>query len=250
MNLEALPWSRIHDVLLEVGSARTRSDFAHRVFDGVQRLIPYDVAAGFFDTATAEFLAGKGLSDSTNRMYNGYFRRKVPWMNPLGLARVWLTWRVDWREYGDSEYVVDFARPNGLRFGMGDPRDTMYLGLHRSKWVSQFSDRERDILSVIHLHLINMYRLYDHLAKAQSRIRPSPQEISERFPRLSRRESEVFALLVDGLTAPEIGMSLFISERTVESHLQSIYAKLDVHARRQAIDKVIPQPSSGKRNTA
>lgn len=75
----------------------------------------------------------------------------------------------------------------------------------------------------------------------ESRIRPSQEEISEGFSKLSRRESEVLALLLNGLTASEIGISLFISARTVESHLQHVYAKLDVHTKRQAIDKVVQQ---------
>ncbi|HVP17977.1 MAG TPA: helix-turn-helix transcriptional regulator, partial [Spirochaetia bacterium] len=219
------------------------------VFDSVQRLIPYDVAAGFFDWRSLEILSGKGLPDSANKAYNVHYCRDQPWMTPTELARVYISGgRVDWREYHDSEYVVDFARPNGLRFALAYPipQGTTFFTLHRSKWVSQFSDRERDILEVVHPHLVDFYRLHDCLAKAESRARPSPDQISTRLPRLSRRESEVFALLLDGLTAPEIGMSLFISERTVESHLQSIYAKLDVHERRQAIAKIIPQPSLGK----
>lgn len=45
---------------------------------------------------------------------------------------------------------------------------------------------------------------------------------------LSRREREVALLASRGATASDIAEHLFISERTVESHLASIYAKLEV----------------------
>lgn len=51
---------------------------------------------------------------------------------------------------------------------------------------------------------------------------------------LSRREQEIAALAVSGLTARDIGERLFLSARTVENHLQRVYTKLGV-ANRQAL---------------
>ena len=48
---------------------------------------------------------------------------------------------------------------------------------------------------------------------------------------LSTRERQVARLAVDGLTAREIGEQLFISPRTVETHLASVYAKLGVRSK-------------------
>jgi DNA-binding CsgD family transcriptional regulator len=48
---------------------------------------------------------------------------------------------------------------------------------------------------------------------------------------LSRREREIVALTVAGETAPGIAKALFISERTVESHLARAYVKLGVHSK-------------------
>jgi DNA-binding NarL/FixJ family response regulator len=45
---------------------------------------------------------------------------------------------------------------------------------------------------------------------------------------ISEREQEVLALIIDGLTNIEIGKSLHISNRTVESHRRNILQKLDV----------------------
>ena len=45
---------------------------------------------------------------------------------------------------------------------------------------------------------------------------------------ISEREQEVLALIIDGLTNVEIGKSLNISNRTVESHRRNILQKLDV----------------------
>jgi len=50
---------------------------------------------------------------------------------------------------------------------------------------------------------------------------------------LSRREREVAALVADGSTNAQVAGSLFISERTVESHLASIFNKLGVDNRMQ-----------------
>src|SRR5580765_6564506 len=56
-----------------------------------------------------------------------------------------------------------------------------------------------------------------------------------RLPRdveVSTREAEVLAALADRLTNAEIGDRLFISVRTVESHVSSLLRKLQVRDRR------------------
>jgi DNA-binding NarL/FixJ family response regulator len=52
---------------------------------------------------------------------------------------------------------------------------------------------------------------------------------------LTPREQEVLHLLTKGCTNKEIAQSLFISEKTVKSHLSSIFRKLNVTRRLQAI---------------
>jgi DNA-binding NarL/FixJ family response regulator len=52
---------------------------------------------------------------------------------------------------------------------------------------------------------------------------------------LTRRELEVLQLLGSGKRAPEIAAELGISPKTVSSHIQSLFRKLDVHSRAQAV---------------
>ena len=54
---------------------------------------------------------------------------------------------------------------------------------------------------------------------------------------LGKREKEVFRLLVTDLTTPEIADELIVSVSTVRSHIKSIYSKLDVHSRYEAVSK-------------
>ena len=51
---------------------------------------------------------------------------------------------------------------------------------------------------------------------------------------LTPRELEVLTLLVADRSHREIAQPLFVSDRTVETHVHNIYAKLDIHTRRQA----------------
>lgn len=54
-------------------------------------------------------------------------------------------------------------------------------------------------------------------------------------PSLTHRENEILALLDFGLSNAEIGRRIFLSEKTIRNHLSSIYRKLGVTNRSQAI---------------
>ena len=54
---------------------------------------------------------------------------------------------------------------------------------------------------------------------------------------LSEREHEVLKLMCDGLLYKQIADRLFISSNTVKNHLKSIYKKLHVHNKIEAINK-------------
>jgi len=53
--------------------------------------------------------------------------------------------------------------------------------------------------------------------------------------RLTSREHQVLKLLADGLGPTEISVQLGISQKTVATHIEHIYAKLGVHTRAQAV---------------
>ena len=53
------------------------------------------------------------------------------------------------------------------------------------------------------------------------------------LPLLAKRESDVARLVAEGLSNKQIGARLFISERTVDSHVRSILNKLGVNSRAQ-----------------
>lgn len=59
---------------------------------------------------------------------------------------------------------------------------------------------------------------------------------------LSPREQEVMGLLAQGLRYEEIALRLFVSARTVNTHLQRIYRKLHVHSATAAISKLSQTP--------
>ncbi|WP_294438684.1 response regulator transcription factor [uncultured Slackia sp.] len=68
---------------------------------------------------------------------------------------------------------------------------------------------------------------------------------------LTRRESEVFALLARGRSVPYVRDALVISRETAATHAKHIYAKLGVHSRQELIDLVADyRPSPAEKHDA
>ncbi|HXF99334.1 MAG TPA: response regulator transcription factor [Bacteroidota bacterium] len=63
---------------------------------------------------------------------------------------------------------------------------------------------------------------------------------------LTARESEVLALLVDGLNYAMIAEKLFISLDTVRNHIRHIYEKLHVHSKAEAVAKAMRSGLTGR----
>lgn len=56
---------------------------------------------------------------------------------------------------------------------------------------------------------------------------------------LTKREKEVFELLVQDKTTKEIAQELFISQKTVRNHISNTMQKLGVKGRSQAVVELI-----------
>jgi DNA-binding NarL/FixJ family response regulator len=83
-------------------------------------------------------------------------------------------------------------------------------------------------------------------ARLMSRLRtPAAPAAAQPSP----RELEVLAAVARGLSNAEIGRELFIGEATVKTHLQRLFAKLDVDDRTRAVTVAIERgllPSPGQ----
>jgi two-component system, NarL family, response regulator LiaR len=67
---------------------------------------------------------------------------------------------------------------------------------------------------------------------------------------LTLRESEVAALVADGLSNKEIAVALWISENTVKTHLKAVFLKTGVGSRTQAIARIASGPEFARRRIA
>jgi len=74
-------------------------------------------------------------------------------------------------------------------------------------------------------------RLLDHFAQTlPGEANPAPELVS-----LTERELEVLKLLAGGLSNSELAERLFLSETTVKSHISSVFRKLGLRDRVQAV---------------
>lgn len=76
-----------------------------------------------------------------------------------------------------------------------------------------------------------------HAFATEADYTPIPAGVSPlAFPvQLTRRETEVLGLLAQGLSNKEIAAILWLSERTIERHITSLYRKIKVQRRSEAI---------------
>jgi DNA-binding NarL/FixJ family response regulator len=73
------------------------------------------------------------------------------------------------------------------------------------------------------------HRIIDYFAA------PRPVEVTEAFPELTNREREILGHLADGESNAAIAARLYLSPKTVRNHVSSIFSKLHVADRGQAM---------------
>lgn len=93
--------------------------------------------------------------------------------------------------------------------------------------------RER-VLADVNLELVDRVELADAVLTLP---RKTTQEYAAPMESLTMREQEVLARLADGLSNREIAGMLAISEHTVKFHLASIFGKLGVSTRTEAVQR-------------
>ena len=79
----------------------------------------------------------------------------------------------------------------------------------------------------------------DSLASGIHGLEYSPGEYARRRCDLSERELQILSLLATPASPAQIASRLFLSKKTVENHTSSIYKKLGVRSRQEAIVKAM-----------
>jgi DNA-binding NarL/FixJ family response regulator len=65
--------------------------------------------------------------------------------------------------------------------------------------------------------------------------RHQPSDPAQLFPQLTEREREILTLIAQGYTNPAIAERLVLSPKTVRNHVSTIFSKLQVAGRAEAI---------------
>jgi len=86
------------------------------------------------------------------------------------------------------------------------------------------------------LHPLVARKVLDYFATGAGK--PNKQESAEM---LTHRELEIMSLVTRGLSNKEIAEDLFLSMRTVQGHLGSIFSKLGVGSRTEAVVRVLKE---------
>jgi LuxR family maltose regulon positive regulatory protein len=138
------------------------------------------------------------------------------------------------QEIGDSEHAIlalteclTLAEPEGYVRVFLDEGQPMQMLL--AQWLAHASSGPlRDYA----IHLLSQFDAEPHVVTpAQEKTSPAGNLIEP----LSQRELEVLHLMALGRTNPEIAQELFVAPGTVKAHTSSIYRKLDVASRTEAV---------------
>ena len=98
-----------------------------------------------------------------------------------------------------------------------------------------FIDEDDQVLALLHAIRQEAPAFIDRILNHARKAGRAQAEVGPLAEPLSEREMEVLNLIAVGLTNREIAERLFIAVGTVKRHINTIYGKLDVHSRTQAV---------------
>lgn len=128
---------------------------------------------------------------------------------------------------------ADFGIRNGLTVPIHGPNgEFATLSI-----ASDASQKEVDDLWLHKGHLFHLIGLYYHAALWDNIVDPETEALTTLAP----REAEILTWTARGKTAWEISEILGISERTVITHLNRAYEKLDTYGKAHAVAKALVQ---------
>ncbi len=89
---------------------------------------------------------------------------------------------------------------------------------------------------------ISSWEIFEEILQGHSDPRDGEPKLDESIKTLTKREMEILRLVAEGLTNEEIGKKIFISEKTVKTHLTNIFDKLKVNNRFKAALMLMGHP--------
>jgi DNA-binding CsgD family transcriptional regulator len=237
MTERRLPWRKVLSFLEAVESERTWQGLFARVLQQLECSVPFDYAlavlvSGHRQVDRQEIVVSR-IDDSVLNRYFGHYISSDP-MLPL-IPVLPGVMRVNWKEFEDSEYINDFLRPTGAFYSIGlnslnPPTSTgTWIALHRGGH-SPYSDLEAAFAGAVLPHLHNL--LLASMDREEWRVHSIRRKCAQYG--LTPQEARIAIFLSDRMSSKEIGDRLFISPRTVERHIEHIFAKLGAN-RRQAV---------------
>ena len=238
---------RIYRILLHCGAQRTQSDFCSQLVKEISELVPYDQARVLFLDTSGKICDSRlfGVKERQWKDFLYYYENdlvlsryslKEPMRLPQNEKVYAQNYWYDLEQQAEDKniFVDDYVRSLRLYHSMG-------IGL---------SDRENCIRSIIVLDrmqdipftyqeialvkkiqpLLENYHI-DLLLEADAV--PAPLQSFKQAYLLTRRETEIVALLTDGLTPALISQRLSISVTTVYRHIANIYQKCHISNRQE-----------------
>lgn len=110
------------------------------------------------------------------------------------------------------------------------------LALYRTPVEGPFTEQDAFYLRALSIHINQAWwECMEGGAKAHPWL--TPAEVAQTYG-LTRREEEVFGLVLEGLTNEEMAEKLCISKKTLPKHLQNLYRKCGVSSRQELIKSV------------
>ena len=186
------------------------------------------------DLDEAEKTYEKALSLSTGRKGQ---HLPIASSTYVGLARLGLA-------RGDLESARHYAQAGvalGKEWENADSQTGGYLALAQSEHMQGNDDEAKSALEQAK-HLAATHTLWpgveNDIAKCETLLQTKPNIGNAQNPLiepLTERELEVLGLMAEGLSNPEIAAKLIIAVGTVKAHTSSIYGKLDVRSRTEAV---------------
>ena len=136
--------------------------------------------------------------------------------------------------FADEENVLNAAKGGAKGYvPKGVPSATLLQAIKAVYGGGYWIDKE-----------IPAWEVFEEIVEGQSASKEAaPQVVDENIKSLTKREMEILRLVAEGLTNEEIGKKIFISEKTVKTHLTNIFDKLKVNNRFKAALMLMGHPN-------